>query len=247
MQASQLTYGIEIECYIPNGYFSSNEVGRYHSGSQISGFPHGWTAQEDGSIRDRGPVGYVAVEIVSPVLSGEQGLTEIVAVVDWLNSVEAKVTAHCGLHVHVGAAHLSTSEIVTLINEFRCYERVLFALNGSKAQDRYTNRYCKNSAMWAGNPQTDRYQSLNLTNLMSSKKTVEFRLGAGTLDVEAILALVIAFTGLVAKVTISPRQHQPRPMNLGEFIRNVVSRFSMIDLGGDYSKFAELVSESGMF
>lgn len=247
MNANELTYGIEIECFVPTSFFSSNEVGGYHSGSQIAGFPAGWNAQRDGSIAGACPQGYVAVEIVSPVLSGEEGLTQIVAVVDWLNSVEAKVTAHCGLHVHVGAAHLSTSEIVILINEFKCYERVLFALNGSKAMDRFTNRYCKNSSMWASNPQADRYQSLNLTNLATRKKTVEFRLGAGTLDVEQILAQVIAYTGLVAKVTQSPRQHRPRPMNLGEFLRNVVSRFSMVDMAGDYSKFEELVSESGMF
>lgn len=246
MQASELTFGIEIECYIPNGHFSSNEVGRYHSGSQINGFPAGWTAQEDGSIRGFGPTGYVAVEIVSPVLRGEDGLTQVVAVIDWLNSVNGFVNSNCGLHVHVGAAHLTPEQVQVLMNEFQCYERVLFALNGQKAQSRWTNRYCKNSSEWL-NPMSDRYQSLNLTNLYGSKRTVEFRLGAGTLDVEAILALVIAYTGLVAKVTNSPRQHRPRPMNLGEFINNVVSRFSMIDLGGDYSKFEELVSESGMF
>lgn len=247
MQASELTYGIEIECYIPNGHFSSNEVGRYHSGNQINGFPAGWTAQEDGSIRGFGPTGYVAVEIVSPVLRGEEGLTQIVAVVDWLTSVNAYVNNNCGLHVHVGASHLTPDQVYKLADEFRCYEKVLFALNGSKAQFRWNNSYCKNSEAWGDNPLSDRYQSLNFTNLFKSKKTVEFRLGAGTLDVETILALVIAYTGLVAKVTQSPRQHRPRQMNLGEFIRNVVSRFAMIDLAGDYSKFEELVNESRMF
>lgn len=249
MKANELTYGIEIECFIPNGNFSSNEVGAYHSGSQINGFPAGWTAQEDGSIRGMGPVGYVAVEIVSPVLKGEDGLTQIVAVVDWLNSVNGFVNNNCGLHVHVGASHLTPEQVQVLVNEFKCYERVLFALNGSKAQNRFSNWYCKPSHMWHQNisAHDKRYASLNLTNLQNSKKTVEFRLGAGTLDVEAILALVIAYTGLVAKVTQSPRQHRPRSMNLGEFITNVISKFAMIDLAGDYSKFEELVSESSMF
>lgn len=219
---------------------------RYHSGNEIAGFPKGWNAQTDGSIRPYAPFGFVGVEIVSPVLKGEKGLTEVVAVVDWLNSVGAKVDEHCGLHVHVGASHLSPEQVQALVNEFRCYERVLYALCGEQALSRYTNSYCKNSSMWHSNPMVDRYQSLNLTNL-TGKGTVEFRLGAGTLDVEQILSLVIAYLSLVAKVSKSPRRFAPRPMNLGEFISNVVSKFSPMDLGGDYGKFEELVSQSMMF
>lgn len=138
MKSSQLTFGIEIECYISLAHFSQAEVGQYHSGNEIAGFPKGWNAQTDGSIRPYAPFGFVGVEIVSPVLKGKKGLTEVVAVVDWLNSVGAKVSK-------------------------------------------------------------------------------------------------------------SPRRFAPRPMNLGEFISNVVSKFSPMDLGGDYGKFEELVSQSMMF
>jgi len=92
------TWGIEIECFLPHskvqelgisvGSYPFGELGAGHHGHPLPyPFPQGWTAERDGSLRtDRR--GYVAVEIVSPILKGHAGpalaerATEV-AKMDW--------------------------------------------------------------------------------------------------------------------------------------------------------------------
>src|SRR5687767_12830649 len=103
MNASDMTFGIEIECYLPESAFTSGAVvaGGYHSGVQVPGLPAGWNAQRDGSLSSYGR-GRRGVEIVSPVLKGADGVRQIKEVCAWLASVGATVRAECGFHVHVG-------------------------------------------------------------------------------------------------------------------------------------------------
>ena len=54
----------------------------------------------DGSLR--AGRGRKAVEIVSPVLKGADGVRQVLAVVRELNARGATVNKTCGLHVHVG-------------------------------------------------------------------------------------------------------------------------------------------------
>ena len=51
--------------------------------------------------------------------------------------------------------------------------------------------------------ETDRYQSLNLTNLDKSKKTVEFRMFAGTINPELIVTAAYMCVSMVASVSRS--------------------------------------------
>src|SRR5262245_13438734 len=94
MNANELTFGIEIECLIPAA--NAPQVGGYHAGRQIEDLPTGWNAQHDGSIRTRR--GYVGVEVVSPVLSGPDGVRQVKFVCEWLASIGAKVNQSTGLH-----------------------------------------------------------------------------------------------------------------------------------------------------
>src|SRR5947209_4242565 len=97
MNANDLTFGVELEVTLPVG---TCPVGQYHFGVQVPQLPPGWKAERDGSIRPE--AGYMAAEIVSPVLKGADGLRQLKAVCDWLQSVGAKVNRSTGLHVHVG-------------------------------------------------------------------------------------------------------------------------------------------------
>ena len=96
VNVNDLTFGVELEVTLPAGTCS---VGGYHAGVQVPALPPGWKAERDSSIQP-GP-GYMAAEVVSPVLKGADGLRQLKTVCDWLNSVGAKVNRSTGFHVHV--------------------------------------------------------------------------------------------------------------------------------------------------
>ena len=88
---------------------------------------------------------------------------------------------------------------------FTKYEKAFFGLSGAMGNDRWNSRYCKPSHRWL-NPTDDRYQSLNVTNFerYETKKTIEFRVWAGTLDCVLIMAAVSMAVTLVARAADCP-------------------------------------------
>lgn len=231
--ASKLTFGVEIECYMPKSDYMT--PGAYHRGEQIQGFPTGWNAQKDGSITNYAPSGFYGVEIVSPKLQGLDGITQVVAVLDYLNEQGAKVDSHCGLHVHVNGKNLDLAQIETLKAEFKQFEKVFFALNGSLALTRFNNTtYCKPSTLWTITEvqngvtvpaaSVDRYRSLNLVNwyTLQNKKTVEFRLFAGTTEVETAITAIFMCVALVAKVQSGHPVKAARSRKLESLVKEFV-------------------------
>src|SRR4051812_34973032 len=109
MNANELTFGIEIECYVPASLVQNGTllIGGYHYGTQVAALPLGWNAQRDGSLRSVGR-GRVGVEIVSPILKGADGIQQVKKVCQWLRSIGATVRKECGFHVHVGFDRTNT-------------------------------------------------------------------------------------------------------------------------------------------
>jgi hypothetical protein len=142
--------------------------------------------------------------VVSGVLAGEDGLVQVVAVFDQLKAMGAKVNDSTGLHVHIDGRHIPECRIAELVANYRAYERLLYGVNGKKAVTRWNNStYCKPSHLWGteGSASVDRYRGLNLKNYYnySQKKTVEFRMFAGTLDAEVVVGILYILTGLVVR------------------------------------------------
>ena len=196
MRAEEMTFGIEIECLVPMSC-PLPAGGGYHRGQPIPWAPAGWEAQNDASISAK--AGYRSLEVVSPVLRGAAGLDQVVEVVKKLKEFGAIVNASCGFHVHVGAGfrdnRKALTNLVCLVGRF---EQALFAITGSKA--RAQNRFCRPiRATYEGIRgnlddatirQLTRYHSLNLTNLLTERGTVEFRVFAGTLNLTKILGYI---------------------------------------------------------
>jgi hypothetical protein len=185
--AQALTFGIEIECVIPEQHRRRFPLGGYHAGMQIPEFSQGWNGQRDCSVAAaEGQYGYFGAEIVSPVLDGEDGLIDAWKVLDTLHRVGAKINDNCGFHIHIGGRQFTAAEIVKIEAAFVQYEFFFFALAGKRAVTRYDNRFCKPSCRWSTG-YSDRYQSLNLTNALrpdgakrtTGKGTLEFRLFPG--------------------------------------------------------------------
>lgn len=201
--AETWAFGIEIECYMPVD--QAFDAGRYHHGLQIrpidNWVANGWTCERDSSVTSQYP-GYVGVEIVSPKLRGEDGLVEVVCMIDWLAEIGAKVDYKCGQHVSVDAQGMSMADFTNVVAAFKKLERGMFLVNGEKAGERYRNSYCTPYGSGQTAPGA-RYHSLNTTVYASgtqARSRLEFRLWAGTLDAAKTVSYILASVSLVAGV-----------------------------------------------
>lgn len=210
---NNMTFGIEIECTIPVETLRQRGwvVGGYHTGASIPGFA-GWTAQHDGSIRARRP--HQGVEVVSPVLQGFAGLLQIELMVAELRAMGARVNTSTGFHVHVGW-NGTPEQLRRLICFVAFHEKALFASTGTTSREH--NHYCSSIrtryrpfeqlSSEADARSVGRYYVLNLANIaMGRRRTVEFRVFAGTLNVVKILAYVQLCLGMVQKALDNPRK-----------------------------------------
>lgn len=197
MKAQHLTYGIEIECLVPNEYRNMFTIGGYHqTDGGVTGFPAGWNAQRDGSLVET--AGFFAVEVVSPVLSGEEGLRQVAEVLNILETWGTISNASTGIHVHIGMSGIDLVTMRKIKTAFKRYEMAFFALNGQQMSVRLGSRYCKPSNLW----DRTRYNSLNTTNYgRNSKNTLEIRCLTSKIESAFAVTAIYMATALVARVT----------------------------------------------
>ena len=215
MNASDLTFGIEIETTMPSE--APISLGHYHNGIQVEWLPEGWNAQSDGSIQASG--GRRPVEFVSPVLKGAEGVAQVVSAVEKIKAMGGEVNSSTGLHVHVGwnGDDKTLARLVSLVAN--C-ETAIYATTGTKNREQGT--WCQgvrrhgavNRAQTAAS--CSRYHVLNLTNLSNGngKRTVEFRAFAGTLNVVKVIGyirLCLALVELAHKAARTP-EWTPKPV-----------------------------------
>lgn len=230
---TNLKFGIELECYLPKALVESEQftVGGYHRGVQIVGAPDGWKAEKDASVSPHAPRGFVGLEIVSPVLQGEDGLAEVVGFFDFLKEVGAQVSVRTGMHVHADGTTLSPAQVGQVQEAFKFYESAFYGLNGPYYSERLSNPYCAPSERWNG---LGRYCSLNIQNYLNSrKKTLECRVWRATLEAEVAVAAVVMLTSLVGKVKAG--QHVPTGSSKVTCPREASKLFTEAYISGGYS------------
>lgn len=157
VDVGSITFGVEIECYIPEAIYYATGCGGYHSGQLMnhncSGAPYAlsggrewddyrsgnsWKVESDSSIEGQCPEGYRAIEIISPILYGNLGVVSVVKMLEWLREKGAKVKTSCGLHVHVGIGSIESAgvnEYATVLGALARYygwfETAVYAQTGT--------------------------------------------------------------------------------------------------------------------
>lgn len=214
-----------------------------------------WEVVSDGSLCG------TSAEVVTPVMRAAD-LEDLQKVVRALRRAGAKANSRTGLHVHVGAADFTPTEIKNLVRTFYKQEELILKAAGTESNRiaRYTrktdhafvDKICKlrtptmdaiNEA-WFGryNPNPyhydeHRYRALNLNNLWDAKRTVEFRFFNGTTHAGEVktavqLAILIALRGKNAKTSSAKN---PRPYN--EASAKYDFRVFLLRLGANGSVF----------
>lgn len=227
---SEMTFGIEIEGLIDSTY--SDIVGSYHNGRYIQYVDDltcgRWTAEEDSSITPDDSYEYPC-EIVSPILSGTDGLDDICKVVDFMiDEYDFKYNDSCGVHVHIGVTNITDNlhDIKKIAYYLANFENAFFAIGGEEGIYRLfvDDGFCQSirpimdsegDQFFNRLQHADRYMSINFRNLFNSKGTVEFRLFAPTLNHNILRAYVMLCVGTVRKAVESRKLVQPRYMPHG--------------------------------
>lgn len=202
------TFGVEIECYLPEGGSQQQVAAAVRhrlgalGGCAVESYNHNvsshWKVVTDGSLNDyaRG------IELVSPVLVGEPGLKQIEVVCKALLDFGCTISTRCGLHVHVGVGSAAVDFFKNLVKLYSAYEPIIDTMMPPSRRAN-NNAYCRSmvsvsptalnqahdfsgvlgaaTASNARHGNAPRYFKLNLA-AYNKYRTVEFRQHSGTLD-----------------------------------------------------------------
>jgi len=255
------TFGIELELTCSTGtpvnYVAETIRSRailpvnYSIGStRASG--SGWNLVYDGSIAcNRNSPNCTKFELVSPILSGGDGLQEVSRVLQSLQELNCiAVNKSMGFHVHVGVQGYGLSDLIKICQNYIKYEDAIdsFMPKSRRTGSKESNQYCKSNKYAVAdrrisnkernfilsccrstinlcnvmNPE-GRYYKLNLQNLATNRqKTIEFRQHSGTSDFKKINAWI---RFCVLFTTISKRNVAPKCLKSS---RGVDEQFDML-------------------
>ncbi|KAG7341960.1 putative amidoligase enzyme [Nitzschia inconspicua] len=235
---SEQCYGIELELTTMTDTVRLWELVHGNDADEIF---RGWKIKPDNSIAcSISQPDCNTFELVSPKLSGENGLCQIRSVLNALrqNNIDIKVNKSMGFHVHVEVAKLTQNQLNKICQNFVKYEDVFDSFlpssrrSGSKESDRYfkSNRdhigYLSNrerlqaleqchdilSLASLMNPGRDRYFKLNLQNLVTKRQpTLEFRQHSATANFSKVAHWIRLCVLLVRSSANSP---PPKPFSM---------------------------------
>lgn len=208
------TFGVEIECFSLlnpealaleiNNAFSQNGIShrvnitRWMSNTDSNNVSV-WTVKGDSSLRHNNiPRNYYPVEIVTPVLSGHDGL-EAIRVACSVIDRHCKINRTCGLHVHHG---VTANELASIAEAWlRAEPHIMQAMAPSRRNNGYCGAWNDRVGSFsnpASNPgiRSSKYLTLNISSF-AIRNTVEFRCHSGTTDCRKIRNWVLATQGLI--------------------------------------------------
>lgn len=147
-RAQRYTFGVEIECFLPGSVVREQNIVivGYHDSSDdygalpITHFPpfdgHPWRAEQDSSLTARN--GDVALEVISPILRGREGIESLLAVCRTLNRWGAKIYGNAAIHIHVGVESVAGNDpnsqatwLSKLLHLVAQNELALYAVSGT--------------------------------------------------------------------------------------------------------------------
>lgn len=152
------TFGIELEIYGPTRETLIREFRREGITLVSETYNHetrnNWKIVSDSSI-----TGANGNEIVSPVLSGAQGIEQLKKVCIALNRAKAQVNTSCGFHVHFGASDLNLENFKNLAKSHINTESSFDSIVPSSRRNN-SNHYCKSLTSIA-NSKTEAFQKID--------------------------------------------------------------------------------------
>lgn len=197
-QPNSLTFGVEIEILATTPGLSQEliETALRDDGINATIERYNHQTRQHWKIITDASCGW---EIVSPILSGEQGLNELRKVCETLTRIGCKVDKSCGVHVHIGADALGVDRVKSVVRRWLTNECQNLDSIQPPSRRGINNPYCQplantirtefidrcNSINELANIQSTRYSKLNLQSYRTHR-TIEFRHHAGSTNATKI-------------------------------------------------------------
>lgn len=225
------TFGVELEIKALTESQAAQALRDAGIMAEATGYTHrrshAWKVLYDGSLTG------TSCEVVSPVLSGEDGIEQVRKVAKALARGGARVDRQCGLHVHVGAADLTGAEAVSIVTRYARFESTIDTFMPPSRRGN-SNQYCQSMSYYirgltggrsfrtvrevASAMYGERYTKVN-TQAFNRHQTIEFRQHSGTCNADKIenwirfvLHFVEASRGLAASNGNGAAPRTRRPM-----------------------------------
>lgn len=203
----QLKFGIEIEFFGVNYKTVVTSLQEQGIDVAFKGYTHevttGWKLVTDGSVTTVGTGLGKGLELVSPILYGDEGLDELQVVLNTLKRIGAKTNRTCGIHVHHDISDYEVSNVKYLYNLYTTYQSGVNSIVGVSRRTSADNKYCRGILLRAiskVNQVTtmeefasilfDRYRVLNIRSYVKYG-TVEFRQHQSSLNFDEVEAWII--------------------------------------------------------
>lgn len=140
------TFGVEVEFFGVTVSEVIRAISQAGLDVAFEGYTHRttrhWKIVTDSSVTGTGTGQGKGLELVSPILKGDQGLRELEIALEALNSVGAKVDKTCGVHIHHDAQDFTIKAFQNVYGIYSRFEQTLDELFPlSRRGDR--NRYCR--------------------------------------------------------------------------------------------------------
>lgn len=213
----KLKFGVEIEFY--GVHYQAVIDSLRQAGIAVAdyeGYTHAvipkWKITTDVSVTSIGTgLPGRGLELVSPILYGDEGLDELEKVYTVLNSLGAKVDKSCGTHVHFDIADYTVDNMKSFLNLFFKYQNVINYLVPKSRRD--VNSYCQpithSQISYINRPINDsirdiasalltRYKKINLQSYVKYG-TLEVRQHGGTTEFEKIEAWIVLMYQMIVK------------------------------------------------
>lgn len=202
----QRGFGVEIEC-VTNTSQLAEAMTALGVSYQEESYNHTtrtyWKLITDGSVRYNGRrVGLTAQELVSPILSGDEGLRQLKSVSHALTTAGTIINQTCGLHVHHDVREMNIAAARVLAHNYFNATQALDQLVSPSRRANGNNTYCNPidrydvqridsaSDLRDYSLHYNRYRTINF-NAYSKYKTVEIRHHQGTFEYKKIHAWVM--------------------------------------------------------
>lgn len=214
---AERTFGVEMEFFgvtpqVVIAAFQAAGLNCSYEGYNHQARSH-WKIVTDASVNRTGTGVHSGLELVSPILAGEAGYTELARACEALTAAGAKVDRTCGVHVHLGADDLDAASIARIAANYAFAQRHIDSLLPASRRSTARNIYCmamptdiisrlirageqgQTRRQMAYEPGT-RYFAVNLESL-TRHGTVEFRQHSGSTEAGKLTAWVRLMQAIV--------------------------------------------------
>jgi Putative amidoligase enzyme len=226
-------FGVEIEFYGITPQTAIAALAQVGITASWEGYTHAvmadWKIVRDGSVTGTGTGQGNGIELVSPILKGEQGLQDLAKALDALHSAGAKVNTTCGIHVHVDTNGMNGMQRKNFFNSYVLNQDIFDSLvSKSRRNNRnYTCRYGSSeradyaNALESGDVNRyNRYRTVNITSY-AKYGTLEFRQHQGSLSGKKVVAWVKLLLALASKAQASTVADETVYNSLAELLEAV--------------------------